>query len=425
MKAFICVHRIRRRMVGIIPCILLYLLLACSDDEGSRQLLVTWKVPTDYQLLNSNYDRGFLLASDAEGNVLATTELYAGKSVALFSDDVDAIETCTFTEIYIQAYPSAGIRVQAFSYTDIPRGASWPAREFVDTHDQEKPSQGNVTLNLLNPTGEQFVMSANAGTAERSWSTPAVVTVPLGHLPGLVYVLKQYPNPMQFAVFENLQPGQTLDVDVHALEGRLSAEAATIPEGIDDYNVELWGFPVRDNYAQYCWLGYGGKETAPWIYYPDVPAFARFGSHTSISHNNIHYQNYNKSAKYDFTMIDPEFVVMSEKASDISFSSSDKEYDRAIVALGWADENFSTSWLVHTAPGADRHIVLPTLPTSVKEVIPVDFPMENLLVVAGMLEAFEGVEGYSQWVRAFSESETGEQSFRGFDRNWNAAVVDL
>jgi hypothetical protein len=168
-----------------------------------------------------------------------------------------------------------------------------------------------------------------------------------------------------------------------------------------------------------------GKEAAPWIYYPDVPAFARFGSYTAMGGNNINYQNYNKSAKYDFTMIDPEFVVTSEKASDIRFSSSDKEYDRAILSLGWTDENFSANWHVYTSPGANRHIVLPTLPTSVKEVIRVDFPMDHLLVVAGMLEAFEGVDGYSHWVRAFSKSDAGEQRFRGLDRNWNAVEVDL
>jgi hypothetical protein len=424
MKVFICVHRVRRRIFCITSYSLLCLLLACSDDDEARQRLVTWKVPANYSLLDSIYDRGFLFASDAEGNVLATTELYAGKAVALFADNTDPIETCTFTELYIRAYPSTAISIRAFSYTDIPRGASWRARESVDAYGREKASQGDVTLNLLNPTGGQFVMFASAGEAARSWSTPTGLTVPLGHLPGLVYILKQYPDPMQFAVFENLRPGQILDVDIHGLQGRLSAEALTIPEDIDDYNVELWGFPVRDNYTQYCWLGYSSNDNrGPWIYYPDVPAFVRFGSYTTMGGKNIYYQNYNKSAKYDFTMIDPEFVVTSKKASDIRFSSSDKEYDRAILWLWLTDENFSANWSVYTAPGANRNVVLPTLPTSVKELMPVDFPMENLLVAGATLEAFEGVDGYAHWVRALSASDAGEQSFRGFDRNWNAVEV--
>lgn len=428
MKVFICVHRVRRRIFCVTSYSLLCLLLACSDDDGSRQPLVTWKVPANYPYLDSRYARGFLLASDTEGNVLATTELYAGKSVALFADEADPIETCTFTEIYIDASPSARIWVRAFSYADIPRGASWPAREYIDTDDQEKPSQGNVTLNLLNPTGEQFVMFASAGEASRSqsWSTPTALTVPLGHLPGLVYVLKQFPDPMQFAVFENLRPGQILDVDIHGLQGRLSAEALTIPEGIDDYDVELWGFPVRDNYTQHCWLGYSGNDKkGPWIYYPDVSAFARFGSNTVFHRNNVLYQNYTKSAKYDFTIHDPAFAVTSGNAPDIRFSSSDQEYDRAILSLVWENKEFFVNWIIYTAPGANRRIMLPALPTSVKGVIPGDLPMENLRVVWAMQEAFEGVDGYAQWVRAFSASDAGEQSFRGLDRNWNAAEVDV
>lgn len=400
-------------------CVCNGLFFSCSDDESESsppeeetKLLVTFVVQSDQPWLFQGF-KGFVFASDKEGNVLATAEVHAADSVELFVDARKQVESFTLTEIYIKD----GTFFNATSYTDLPRGIRWLAHRPFGGYTREPSPHGTVTVNLNKDELYRVnIVSSGAGTEQNSDGT---IVLPLASLPGLLYARTYYPD-QRFALYEGVMPGQAITISAGQLNRPMATEAVEVPDGIYPGNpyapgVGLYGYTNKSDYRWPYDLGSAlFNDGTPMLVYPDVSAFVAFSSNTMFYKDGTGYLNYNKAAKYDFTMLDPEFVA-SKTGSRVTFSCSDKEIDR--VTLIWHYGQSGSLWKVTTAPGANRQIALPALPKEVLSILEDEVSTDLFRAFEVFFDAYENTVGYGDWCKQTLESKTGEEKFLQYNRS--------
>lgn len=406
-----------------------------ETPEGTLDPLLTAKIPDGLYQLGEN-GHGIIFASDDQGGVLAAKELLKGDEISLKPDQIFAGKTFTLTVVYVFKNPNnaSDYALEAYTYTDVPRGVQW------NELGQVLPPAQATAAGAINATvtkssgwdGEELYLATDYSfkSTDFSNSSPWQQEVTFGTSESLIAWDAAADN-FRFAVYKNLTPGQTLDINTDDLTQVMAKESVPVPGNTRSLTVRLWGIPDRNESTVNYYVGGTSlsKNNDYDVKFPDIDLFETFDAATDLYTDDYDLHTSHHDAKYDITPIDHQFSWTANQVGKISFSAAANAMD--IVKLQWSYGEHGPNpygfgdWFVFTVPGKDRVITLPALPALVTNLVGNTGIREKFARNTVTFGAYDGVEGYAGWIALGTGTGIGTMNAYRLKKDWKEMVLSL
>jgi hypothetical protein len=402
--------------VGATLLLCAFLSTSCSDDDGpkgTRDRLASFRVPEEHdRFVVNNFEKGtiqgFVFASDAQGNVLTAKEFHPNEKLELIPDKPFDDDEVTLTEVYIERDSDTDQYVmRAASYTQLPRGTSWPAEGYGKSG-VITPLAGKVDVILRDETqGEpatQYIFSSDTywayvwpGNPEFPVTTPIALRVS----PSILFVREQRPpvvNP-HYKLYDNVIAGQTLEIDEKDLTGVMTGKDLSLPASTQSAQISLFGMLKVNQFDQRVYLGDSRSENSATVtsYTPPEDKFVQFMSSTWLSGPDFRHQAINTHAAYDVELLDIGLSVAHKENNAVTLSTAS---DLTTILVGFEYRQGANDhwWFVYAEPGASRQVILPELPALITDALEVDDLSSNFTAYTVSGFSYEAAPRYTDWI---------------------------
>lgn len=393
-----------------------FLWTSCTDDDGddapkgTLDALASFRVPAEHDRFRAtNFEngtvQGFVFASDAQGNVLAAKEFHPNETVELIPDNPFDGDAVTLTEVYIERDAGTDQYVmRATSYTQLPRGTSWPAEGYGKGKSDVSPVIGKVDVVLYDETpsepATQYTISSDiywayvyGGSQEIPSNNPIYLRVS----PSILFVRQQ--SQPYYKLYDNVVPGQTLELDEKDLTGVMKGTTLTLPASTQSAQISLFGLLKANQFDQRVYLGDSRSTNSAMVtsYIPPEDKFVQYMSFTSLSGPDFNYSATNTHAAYDVALLDLGLSVADKKNGSVTLSTAPS---LTVMSVGFNYQQGANyaSWVVRAAPGASRQVTLPTLPALITDALEVDEISSQFAPYSVSGSSYEGTSGYADWI---------------------------
>jgi hypothetical protein len=407
-----------------------------ETPEATLDPLLTAKVPDGLYQLSEN-GHGIIFASDDAGKVLAAKEFHTGEDISLKPDQAFGGKTFTLTVVYVIKDGSNAQRyaMDAYTYTGVSRGVQW--NEFEQVLPARYPTAaGTIDAVVTKSPGwdANYLYLSNdyryEGTdfyGSNSWSQ----SLTLGESYSVV-AWEDAADDFRFAVYENLTPGQTLEVNTDDLTQVMQKVSVPVPSNTRWLTIRLWGIPDRDKSTVNYYIGgtslYDNHDYT--LKYPDIDLFETFDGTTDLSTDDYDLHVSHHDAKYDITPIDHQFSSSASQVNPVaSFSANANAMD--LVKLQWSfGEHGPTpygygEWSVFTAPGENRTVALPLLPSMVTNLIGNTGVREQFTRNTVTFGTYDRVNGYAEWLALGTGTDGSTMNAYRGGKDWKEMVISL
>jgi hypothetical protein len=420
-----------------------FLWTSCDDGDdapkGTLDALASFRVPEEHDRFRvTNYKNGsvqaFVFASDEQGNVLTAKEFHPNETVELIPDEPFDGNAVTLTEVYIERNSDADqYTMRVTSYTQLPRGTSWPASGYGKT-DDESPAIGQVEVLLRDETpaedGSQYILSSDIYWAW-AWvdgNGPTTIPCLLRVTPSILFVREQTPtvvNP-RYKLYDNVVPGQTLEIDEKDLTGVMTETAVPLPASTESAQITLFGLLKENQFDQRVFLGDSRSRNSASVtlYTPPEDKFVQFMSTTSLLGPDFSHTAIHTNATYDVALLDIGLSVATKENGSVTLSTASNLSVMSVAFDYEQGENYSW-WVVHGAPGASRQVTLPTLPALVTDALEVDDISLKYKPYSVTGSSYETTPRYTDWVKKNAQRSHSSMDFYRSPENSKSLSVPL
>jgi hypothetical protein len=370
-----------------------------------RNILLSFDVAADQ--LESG-ERGFVVLSDDNGVVIASTEYHNSNHIEMRSTNFSG-EKFTVTEILTETYDEYS-DADLHTFSQVERGA-WTV---YDSDNVREEVTANLSFSNGIVGGGHYLFATNASnlqTSDLSYATN------IGIFPtsSKLYVARYNVDPSvpdTYGLFSSISAGNNAVINMSQVNQPLSSVSVDFPAGASFLEVFLEAFPVTGNYTDSYRIYSVASETSPLkIEYPGS-AFPSYYSETFYRTNDFYFSSGRNSAFYHLTPFQHsgEFSYVNGK---LNYSASGN-YDFATIAWGVVSEGSESQWTFYVPKGSSQSVAIPDLNTAMSALVP-DF--------AKYIPDFTGShDGYG-----FHEYELfdGYDGFKTFIRNSDGGMMDL
>jgi hypothetical protein len=405
-----------------------------ENPEGTLDPLLTARIPDDVYQLREN-GHGIIFASDDQGNVLSAKEFYNGDDISLKPDELFAGKTFMLTVFYVRkdASNDKNYSMEAYTYTDVPRGVKWnELGQFLPA--TEPTTEGSITVTVKKSSGwnaDYLRLSTDYTYATTDFSSGSTWNreVPFGTSKSLI-AWDEAADDSRFAVYENLSPGQTLQIKTDDLTQVMKKEQVPVPENTRSLSIQLYGIPDRDKNTRNYYVGGTYAFDDYMVRFPDIDLFETFDGVTFLETDDYTLNSFHYNAKYGVTPIDHRFSMVAGQADPQAFFSANANA-MDFVKLEWSyGEQGPTpygdgEWEVFTAPGEDRKIILPLLPSLVTDLVGNADLREQFTRNRVTFGAFDALDGYAEWMALGTGTGSGTMNAYRLNKDSKEMIVSL
>jgi hypothetical protein len=346
----------------LLPLMVAGLLLVASCDKGEDDSLnpVLFSIDIPEGLITSQSDL-YLVASDAEGETLAFTQLQDGQVNELRSD---TYKESSFTLSIISKYTAGQFKdLYGSSYHGVKRGQSL----VIDgSAIEESENYINFTTGNFDVTNAASYAMASNGDTDYVYPDDLGGILYMAKSPTRVFITKYNKN---FVATGFLFPSTTYTASqepIISLSGTYTpfqTETVTFSESVFA-GVEVYGLPSATSYdEQYQVADVSTDGTRLDIKYPGT-AFPAYASYSYIEGDGYYLEAYHKSQRSDFSPMDVDATI-EINGQEVTYSVTG---DGDIVSLDFDQEGTDfeyIDWDMYANTGTNQSLVLPKLPIEI------------------------------------------------------------
>lgn len=382
-----------------------------------RNILLSFDVAADQ--LESG-ERGFVVLSDDNGVVIASTEYHNGNRIELRSPSFSG-EKFTVTEILTENYGESS-DADMHTFPQVERG-TWVVYD-SDNLREEVDANLSFSNGIVGGGYYHFVTNAtNLTTSDLSYATNIEIFPNSSKL----YVARYNDDPSvpdTYGLFPSIVAGNNPAINMSQVNQPLSSVSIDFPAGATFLEVYLEAFPVTGNYTDSYRINSFASETSPLrIDYPGS-AFPSYYSETFYRTNDFYFSSGRTTAFYNLTPFQHsgEFSYTDNK---LNYSASGN-YDFARIAWGVVHESSESEWTFYVPKGSSQSVAIPDLNETMSALISdfakyiPDFTTPHDGYGFHEYELFDGYDGFKTFIR---NSDGGISDL--LDRPVNYTLIEI